>query len=156
MTLRTNYFELAPKAVEILMSQESYLAEQFSTSGTVTTLTWELVKLRVSQINQCAFCIDMHSKDLLNRGESLERIMGLAAWQDMPLYSETERLALGLAERLTTGKSVDDSFYKTVVQVLGEKEVVDITIATNAINSWNRIAKTFKPEVGSYKPQSVV
>lgn len=152
MTLRTNYFELAPKAIQILMSQEDYLAEQFNVSDTVTKLTWELVKLRVSQINQCAFCIDMHSKDLLNDGEALERILGLSAWRDMPMYSETERVALDWAERLTEGKPVDDDYYHSVVRVLGEKTLVDLTIAINAINSWNRVAKTFKPEVGSYKP----
>lgn len=152
MTLRTNYFELAPKAIQILMSQEDYLAEQFNVSDTVTKLTWELVKLRVSQINQCAFCIDMHSKDLLNDGETLERILGLSAWRDMPMYSETERVALDWAERLTEGKPVDDDYYHSVVRALGEKTLVDLTIAINAINSWNRVAKTFKPEVGSYKP----
>jgi len=152
MTLRTNYFELAPKAIQILMSQEDYLAEQFNVSDTVTKLTWELVKLRVSQINQCAFCIDMHSKDLLNDGEALERILGLSAWRDMPMYSETERVALDWAERLTEGKPVDDDYYHSVVRALGEKTLVDLTIAINAINSWNRVAKTFKPEVGSYKP----
>jgi len=152
MTLRTNYFELAPKAIQILMSQEDYLAEQFNVSDTVTKLTWELVKLRVSQINQCAFCIDMHSKDLLNDGEALERILGLSAWRDMPMYSETERVALEWAERLTEGKPIDDDYYHSVVRALGEKTLVDLTIAINAINSWNRVAKTFKPEVGSYKP----
>lgn len=153
MALRTNYFEVAPKAIQILMSQENYLAEQFSVSGSVTKLTWELVKLRVSQINQCAFCIDMHSKDLLAQGVSSERIIGLSAWRDMPFYSENEKVALDWAELLTAGKSADDVLYREVVQSLGEQGVVDLTIAVNAINSWNRIAKTFKPEVGSYKPQ---
>ncbi|MBQ4798865.1 carboxymuconolactone decarboxylase family protein [Pseudoalteromonas sp. MMG006] len=153
MTLRANYLDLASKAMQILMNQESYLREQFSVSETVTTQVWELVKLRVSQINQCAFCIDMHSKDALSQGETLERILGLSAWRDMPLYSEIELVALDWAEYLTAGKPADDENYKKVVQVLGEQTVVDLTIAINAINSWNRIAKTFKPEVGSYKPQ---
>lgn len=152
MTLRANYFTLASKAIQILMDQEHYLREQFSVSETVTTSSWELVKLRVSQINQCAFCIDMHSKDALSKGESQERIIGLSAWRDMPLYSEKERVALDWAELLTLGKPADDQSYQKVVQILGEQAVVDLTIAVNAINSWNRIAKTFKPEVGSYKP----
>ena len=153
MTLRANYFGLASKAMQILMNQENYLREQFSVSETVTIQIWELVKLRVSQINQCAFCIDMHSKDALSQGETLERIIGLSAWRDMPLYSKTELVALDWAEHLTAGKPADDENYKKVVQALGEQAVVDLTIAINAINSWNRIAKTFKPEVGSYKPQ---
>lgn len=152
MALRSNYFKLAGKAIDILMSQENYLAGQFSQSTTVPVLTWELVKLRVSQINQCAFCIDMHSKDLLKQGETAERIIGLSAWRDMPLFSETERVALGWCEQLTHGVMVEDHHYNEVVQSLGEQAVVDLTIAINAINSWNRIAKTFKTEVGSYKP----
>lgn len=153
MTLRANYFELAPKAMQILMNQEGYLREQFGVSKTVTIPVWELVKLRVSQINQCAYCIDMHTKDALSRGESLERIIGLNAWRDTPLYSKAELAALDWAEHLTSGKAVDDDSYQIVVEILGEQAVMDLTIAINSINSWNRIAKTFKPEVGSYKPQ---
>ncbi|WP_448546986.1 carboxymuconolactone decarboxylase family protein [Thalassotalea fusca] len=153
MALRANYFDLAPTAIQILMKQESYLREQFNTSPTITTSIWELIKLRVSQINQCAFCIDMHSKEMLSQGETQERILGLCAWRDIPLYSLTERIVLDWAEHLTSGKSVDEQRYEQVVEFLGEKAVVDLTIALNAINSWNRIAKTFKPEVGSYKPQ---
>lgn len=153
MALRVNYFALASKAMQILMNQESYLRTQFCVSETVTPVIWELVKLRVSQINQCAFCIDMHSKDALREGETPERIIGLSAWRDMPLYSETEMVALDWAEHLTLAKPVDDECYQSVAKVLGEQDVVDLTIAINAINSWNRIAKTFTPEVGSYKPQ---
>jgi len=153
MTLRANYYGLASKAMQILTNQESYLREQFSVSETMTAAIWELVKLRVSQINQCAFCIDMHNKDALNQGETQERIIGLSAWRDMPLYSETERVALDWAEHLTSGKAVDDDAYQKVVEALGEQALVDLTIAINSINSWNRIAKTFKPEVGRYKPQ---
>ena len=153
MTLRANYFELAPKAMQILMNQEGYLREQFGVSKTVTITVWELVKLRVSQINQCAYCIDMHTKDALSRGESLARIIGLNAWRDTPLYSKAELAALDWAEHLTSGKAVDDDSYQIVVEILGEQAVMDLTIAINSINSWNRIAKTFKPEVGSYKPQ---
>lgn len=153
MALRVNYFALASKAMQILMNQEGYLRAQFSVSETVTPVIWELVKLRVSQINQCAFCIDMHSKDALSEGETPERIIGLSAWRDMPLYSETEMVALDWAEHLTLAKQVDDECYQSVAKVLGEQAIVDLTIAINAINSWNRIAKTFTPEVGSYKPQ---
>jgi AhpD family alkylhydroperoxidase len=152
MTLRANYYGLASKAIQILTEQEGYLREQFSVSDTVTTQVWELVKLRISQINQCAFCIDMHNKDALEQGETQERIIGLSAWRDMPLYSETERVAFDWAEHLTSGKAVDDEVYYKVEEALGEQSLVDLTIAINSINSWNRIAKTFKPEVGSYKP----
>lgn len=153
MALRANYLDLASGAMQILINQEGYLREQFSISETLTIPIWELVKLRVSQINQCAFCIDMHSKDALGQGESEERIIGLSAWRDMPLYSDVEIAALDWAEHLTYGKAVDDDSYHKALEALGEQALVDLTIATNAINSWNRIAKTFKPEVGSYKAQ---
>ena len=153
MSNRANYFGLASDAMQILMQQESYLRQQFSANGPITVHIWELVKLRVSQINQCAFCIDMHSKDAQNLGESSERIIGLSAWKDMPLYSATEKTALAWTEIITSGKAVDDSTYQATVDTLGEQAVVNLTIAINAINSWNRIAKTFRPEVGSYKPQ---
>lgn len=153
MTLRANYLEIAPQAMQILWSQEGYLREQFTISETLTLPVWELVKLRVSQINQCAFCLDMHTKDALSQGETQERIIGLSAWRETPLYSKTELAALGWAELLTSGNAVDDDSYQKVVDAFGEQAVVNLTIAVNSINSWNRIAKTFKPEVGSYKPQ---
>ncbi|GHY99349.1 alkylhydroperoxidase [Vibrio cholerae] len=153
MALRANYIGLAPKAMQILMEQESYLRAQFQNSETVTVSVWELIKLRISQINQCAFCIDMHSKDAIAQGETSERIIGLNAWRDMPLYSDIEIASLEFAEHLTSGKVVDELSYQKVRDTLGEQALVDLTIAINAINSWNRIVKTFKPEVGSYKPE---
>ncbi len=153
MTLRANYSELASTAMDILMSQERYLREQFSQSNVLTISVWELLKLRISQINQCAFCIDMHSKDALSQGETLERIIGLNAWRDMPFYSETEAAILGWAESVNSGKLIDNQYYAEVVQILGEQAIVDLTIAVNAISSWNRIAKAFKSEVGRYKPK---
>lgn len=153
MALRTNYFDLASEAMTLLMQQEDYLSRQFSASVTVTSVTWELVKLRISQINQCAFCIDMHTKEALGQGESPERIIGLNAWRDMPLYTEKENAALEWAEHLTISKAVDSKLYHQAVDMLGEQGVVDLTLAINAINSWNRVAKTFTPEVGSYKSE---
>ncbi|MFO6425165.1 carboxymuconolactone decarboxylase family protein [Motilimonas sp. KMU-193] len=152
MTSRANYMSLAAPAMDILMAQERYLREQFSGSDTLSLTVWELVKLCVSQLNQCAFCIDMHSKEALAQGETVERILGLNAWRDMPWYSEVETTALALAEHLSLGKVVDQQTYDQTRDVLGEQGLVDLTIAINAINSWNRIVKTFKPEVGSYKP----
>lgn len=152
MTLRANYMALAAPAMDILMAQEGYLREQFSGSNTLSLTVWELVKLRISQLNQCAFCIDMHSKEAMAQGESVERILGLNAWRDMPWYSEIETTALALAEHVSSGKAVDDHTYQRARDVLGEQGLVDLTIAINAINSWNRIVKVFKPEVGSYKP----
>ena len=151
MTKRANHVELAPTAMQMLFEQENYLRKQFRISKTIKLPVWELVKIRVSQLNQCAFCIDMHSNEAINQGESIERIIGLSAWRDMPFYSEVERLALEWAELLSSGKTINDERYNSVKETLGEHTIVDLTIAINAINSWNRIAKVFKPEVGSYK-----
>jgi AhpD family alkylhydroperoxidase len=151
MTNRIDYFSTSPDAMKILLEQESYFSQQFSSSETVSIITWELVKLRISQINQCAFCIDMHSKDALKLGEQPERIFGLNAWQDMPFYSDLERCALTWAEVVTAGNAISDQQYQQTLTQLGNQSLVDLTIAVNAINSWNRIAKVFKPEVGSYK-----
>ena len=152
MKQRANYINLASEAMQILMKQEAYIHQQFSSSDVLSVATWNLVKLRVSQMNQCAFCIDMHSKEAQAQGESIERIVGLSAWRDMPNYTEQEQAALRWAEHLTSGQPVDDETYSRVINCLGEQAVVDLVLATNAINSWNRVAKTFKPEVGSYQP----
>lgn len=153
MTQRANYFDLAPDVMQLLMQQEAQLRQRFNQSSTMTVLTWELVKLRVSQINQCAFCIDMHSKEALALSESSSRLIGLNGWRDMPDYSEVEQVALNWAEKLTIGQRIEDSDYQKTSEVVGEKDLVNLTLAINAINSWNRIAKAFKPEVGSYKAQ---
>jgi len=148
MVERLDYFTTSPKAMEILLSQESYLGQKFSDNKALL----ELVKLRVSQVNQCAYCLDMHTKDVLKLGESAERVYGLMAWQDSPFYSKLERIALKWAELITSGKQVTNEEYQCVLDAFGENSLVDLTIAINAINSWNRIAKAFKPEVGSYQP----
>lgn len=153
MSKRANYIALAPEALQILFSQEAYLTAQFSASATLSMTLWELIKLRVSQLNQCAFCVDMHSKEALEQGETLQRIIGLSAWRDMPLYSDSEKVALDWAEHLTSAEPIDEGRYQRAVQIFGERALIDLTVAVNAINSWNRIAKTFKPEVGCYKPK---
>jgi alkylhydroperoxidase AhpD family core domain len=153
MQKRLNYVEAAPKAIKLLYTQEAYFQEQFSQSETIDMTIWELVKLRVSQINQCAFCIDMHSKDALKLGENPERIWGLSAWKDMPFYSESERIALAWAELLTSGQVVEGKAYQLTLDTFGEQGIVNLTIAVNAINSWNRIVKVFKPQVGLYQPK---
>ena len=151
MTQRANYFGLAPDAMQILLDQESYLLNQFKASNLVSVTMWELIKLRVSQINQCAYCIDMHVKDALTMRVSFERIVGLNAWRDTLLYSDVERQGLEWAELITLGKEVTNESYQKTLNTFGAETMVNLTIAINAINSWNRIAKTFKPEVGHYK-----
>ncbi|WP_105170048.1 carboxymuconolactone decarboxylase family protein [Pseudoalteromonas sp. T1lg23B] len=147
MTSRINYFQIAPKAMDILLNQEQYLSTQFSTSTTLSVTLWELLKLRVSQINQCAFCIDMHSKVALERGETPARILGLNAWRGLPLYTKIERSALAWAELVVSNEPINQHDYEQALNELSERGLVDVTLAVNAINSWNRISKAFTPSI---------
>ena len=124
MITRLNYFTTAPQAMDILLNQENYLNQAFEDNK----LLIELVKIRVSQINQCAFCIDMHSKDALKHGEQIERIYGLNAWRDMTCYSEKEQHALQWAELIISEQTAADIEYQLAVQALGEKTLVDLTV----------------------------
>ncbi|NLQ16177.1 carboxymuconolactone decarboxylase family protein [Marinomonas sp. M1K-6] len=151
MLKRINYYATAPQAFELLFKQEQVLGKQFEEIPTLSKAILELVKLRVSQINQCAFCLDMHSTQALEMGETHERMIALSAWQDSPLFSEQERQALALSEHLVAGHSVDDAHYEAMLASFGESGLTYLTIAINAISSWNRIVKVFKPEVGSFR-----
>lgn len=146
MTNRINYFAISPQGMDILVNQEHYLDEAFKDNK----LLLELVKIRVSQINQCGLCIDMHSKDALKLGESFKRIYGLNAWRDMPFYSKKEQQALQWAELIVSTQTITDDEYQVALKALGEQTLVDLTLAINAINSWNRLGKAFKPAIGSF------
>ncbi len=151
MIKRAEFYSVSPNIVGLLMQQEQQIAEQFNQSDSLNTALLELVKLRVSQINQCAYCIDMHTKEAFHAQESAERIIGLSAWRDMLCYSEQERAALSWAELVISNKAVTDDTYSNTLSILGEQALVDLTFAINAINCWNRVSKVFKPEVGSYQ-----
>jgi AhpD family alkylhydroperoxidase len=116
---------------------------------------FELVKLRASQINGCAFCLDMHWKDLRAIGESERRLYSLDAWRENEdLYNPRERAALAWCEAMTkiTEGHVSDAVYDEVVQVFSEKEIADLTLAVATINSWNRIAIASRMVPGLYQP----
>ncbi|WP_255487423.1 carboxymuconolactone decarboxylase family protein [Oceanospirillum sediminis] len=148
---KIDFYNQAPGAIKILLDQEEYLKACFSDSAELGMALLELVKLRVSQVNQCAFCIDMHTKDAVAMGESPQRIYALSAWRDAPFFSNRERLALDWAESLTLNQDIDDDRMKALQDMWSDADIVNLTIAVNAINSWNRIARTFKPEVGGYQ-----
>lgn len=152
MTQRLDYFSASPKAMEFLLEQENFFMRNFDQESGVTFTIWELMKLRVSQINQCAYCIDMHSKDALSKGETHERLLGLSAWRDMPLYSHEERTALAIAEALSNAEPVDDNLFQQGKNYFGDRGLVNLTMAINAINAWNRFVKMFKPVAGNYQP----
>ncbi len=116
----------------------------------------ELVKLRASQINGCAYCIDMHSKDARANGESEQRLYGLVAWRETPYYTERERAALAWTEAVTliADNDVPDELYEQVRKHFSEQEIVDLTLAIVAINGWNRLAISFRVVPGTYQPQA--
>ena len=114
-----------------------------------------LVYFRVSQVNGCAFCLDMHSKDLLEAGDTPQRLFVLDAWREAPFYTDRERAALSWAEAVTriAGGNVPDDVYAECIKQFTEAELIDLTIAVLAINSYNRINIAFPPNnVGSYAP----
>lgn len=114
----------------------------------------ELVKMRASQINGCAYCIDMHSKDARAGGETEGRLYALSAWRETPFFTERERAALEWTEELTLLSTcqVGDDLYARVRRHFSEAELVKLTLAVIQINGWNRIAKTFRAPVGTYHP----
>jgi AhpD family alkylhydroperoxidase len=113
-----------------------------------------LVKFRVSQINGCAYCLDMHSKDLRAAGESEQRLYSLDAWREAPFYSERERAALAWAEAVTlvTQGHVPDDVFQEARKHFSEEELVHLTLAVTTINSWNRFSIAFRAVAGSYQP----
>jgi len=140
-----NYAKYMAQNMTLLLQQEDLLRLHFEQSKHLTPTLLELVKLRVSQINQCAYCINMHTKEATAKGEQSERLFGLNAWRDMPMYTQSERLALAWAEQVSAGQSVDEALYQQVLASFGEEDTVHLTLAVNAINSWNRLCKVFKP-----------
>jgi len=114
----------------------------------------ELIKLRVSQINGCAFCVDMHWKDARAEGETEERLYMLSAWGEATVYSAKERAALALAESVTlvSQTHVPDDVYNEAKKHFTETELVNLVLAIVTINGWNRLAITFRSEPGKYQP----
>ena len=115
---------------------------------------FELVKIRASQINGCAYCLDMHTKDARAAGESEQRIYALRAWRETPFFNDRERAALEWTEAVTlVGEThVPDELYARVSTQFTEDELVALTFGVVVINSWNRLAISFRPVVGSYQP----
>ncbi len=137
MQKRINISKVAPEAYEAMISLEKYLAQ----SGLEKNL-YELIKTRASQINGCAYCLNMHTRDALRLGETNQRLFLLDAWRETELYTAKERAALALAESITliSETHVPDDVYKEAATHLTEKELAAVIMATVAINGWNRIA----------------
>jgi AhpD family alkylhydroperoxidase len=149
MQPRIAYMKVAPEGMKAMRDLEAYLAE----CGLESSLL-DLIKTRASQINGCAYCLDMHTKDARARGESEQRLYALDAWRETPFYIERERAALAWTEAVTLIASghVPDELYEEVCQHFTEEELVNLTLAVVAINGWNRLAISFRTVPGTYQP----
>jgi len=141
MKPRMNFYQAAPETIKALVAVES----QITASGLEQSLI-ELVKTRASQINGCAYCINMHTEDARKHGETEQRLYLLNAWRESPLYSERERAALAWTEALTlvSETHAPDADYEAVRAQFTDSELVNLTTLIGAINAWNRIAIGFR------------
>jgi AhpD family alkylhydroperoxidase len=149
MEPRLAYGKAAPGAVKAMRGLEAYLQD----CGLEPSLK-ELVKLRASQINGCAFCIDMHSLDARAGGETEQRLYSLPAWQDTPFFSERERAALLWTEKVTliAADHAPDHVYEQVRPHFTDEELVNLTLVIATINAWNRLAISFRAVPGHHQP----
>jgi AhpD family alkylhydroperoxidase len=141
MKTRLNYYGAAPDAIKAVMALENYVVG----SGLEHSLI-HLVKTRASQINGCAFCIHMHTREARAEGETEERLYLLDAWRESPLYTARERAALAWTEAVTlvAETHVPDDVYEEARGQFNDKELVDLTVLVGAINAWNRLAISFR------------
>jgi AhpD family alkylhydroperoxidase len=153
MEERIHYAKVAPLAYHALLGLEKYLHD----CGLEQPLL-HLLKLRASQINGCAYCLDMHWKDLKAIGETDQRIYSLDAWRECPYYTDRERAALAWTEAVTrvADTHVPDDVYEEVSRQFTEKEMADLTMAVAAINAWNRLSIAGRTPPGTYQPQTEI
>ena len=150
MPQRLNYAKASPEGFKAMRQLQAHVDD----CGLEHPLL-ELVKMRASQINGCAYCLDMHSKDARAAGETEQRLYLLDAWRESPFYGERERAALAWTEALTRiskTQAVPDALYDEVRKQFSDKELTDLSLAIIAINGWNRLAIPFRSEPGHYQP----
>ena len=151
MEPRLDYTKASPEAYRAMAHLEAVVRH----SGIDPTLL-ELVKIRASQLNGCAFCIDMHTKDARAKEETEQRIYALNAWHETPFFTEKERAALGWTEAITNIQQghAPDAVYQELTHHFSPAEIVNLTLAITTINAWNRIAIGFRLLPGSYQPSA--
>lgn len=137
MSQRVSYYEIVPDAMKIMMDMEKY-----TKTTAIERKLRELIKIRASQINGCAYCLNMHTADARKLGETEQRIYCVSAWEECEFYTEAEKVALELTEYVTLipTKRVPDELYQRVREHFDEKQYVDLVLIINQINSWNRIS----------------
>ncbi len=148
MSRRLDYYNQSPDGVKGLLEMEKYIRHSSLEDSLI-----ELVKLRASQINGCAYCMDMHTKDARRHGETEQRLYTLSAWRETDFFTEREQAALEWTEKVTqiSFNHINDELYEKMLKHFSEKELIDLTINIIAINGWNRLAISFKTPAGSYK-----
>lgn len=141
MNKRIDYEAIAPQALKGLIKIEKYIK-----NSDIEPRLYELVKIRASQINGCAYCLNMHFKDAVKRGEAQHRLFTLSAWRETDFFSEREQAALALTEEMTliSNHGVSDEVYANAKKHFTDKELVDLSMIIVAINGWNRMAIAFK------------
>lgn len=142
MSQRLQYTDIAPKGIKALGSVYGYITQTDLPADLV-----DLVYLRISQINNCAYCLDLHTRDLIQRGVPVEKLALVQAWNEAgALFSDRERAALAWAETVTrvAQTGVQDDDYQAALAVFGEKDLVDLTIAIGLMNTYNRLAISFR------------
>ena len=148
---RFNLYRSWPAGYQAMLAMETAIRE----SGLDLTI-FELVKTRASQLNQCAYCIDMHTKDARHNGETEQRLYALSAWRETPFFTDRERAALALAESMTfvAETHVPDDVFEEAQRHFDEAELAQLIFAITTINAWNRLAITARGPVGGYQPRS--
>ena len=151
MEPRVDYNTVAAEGVTAMLGLEHYVR-----ASELEPSLLELVKLRASQINGCAYCVDMHTKVARAHGESEQRLYAVSLWRETPFFSERERAALEWTEAITqvSRGHVRDKVYKSVRKHFNEKRLVDLTLAIIAINGWNRLAIAFRRVPGTFQPHA--
>jgi AhpD family alkylhydroperoxidase len=141
MSTRLNYTDVVPEARQVLLQLEACVRK----SGLDDKLI-ELTYLRASQLNGCAFCVDMHARELRQKGESEQRVHAVVAWRDTPFFSARERSALALTEAVTRlgPEGIPDAVYEAARNEFDERELAYLTLAVATINVWNRLSITFR------------
>lgn len=141
MSSRIDYYKVSPDAVKAMLG-----LEKFVTQCGLDKPLLELVRLRASQINGCAYCVDVHTTDARKNGETEQRLYAVAVWHESPLFTQRERAALAWTEAVTllSETRAPDDVYQKVCQHFSEKETVDLTMAIITINGWNRLAVSFR------------
>jgi AhpD family alkylhydroperoxidase len=150
MEARLNAQQESPTAYAELVRLETFVRKASKLEPSLV----ELVRMRASQINGCAYCIDMHSKDARSEGETEQRLYALTAWRETPFFTARERAALAWTEALTliTEGHVPDDIYELAKRSFSNEELVNLTLAVITINGWNRLAISFRSVPGAYQP----